>query len=115
MTKDSKAKLLYPDYLSMSAMLTGVKNGTLHQGNFNVSPYNYLEGSVHVPAFDRSLIIQGRENSNRAVSGDVVVIEVLPKDQWKAPSSKVIEEEEKGLRAWLPLFKGTVSSRFGAV
>ncbi|TKA25725.1 hypothetical protein B0A50_05820 [Salinomyces thailandicus] len=95
-TKEGKAQLLYPDYLSMSAMLTGVKSGTLHQGNFNVSPYNYLEGTVHVPAFDRSLIIQGRENSNRAVSGDIVVVEVLPKDQWKAPSSKVIEEEDVG-------------------
>ncbi|PQE25718.1 mitotic control dis3 protein [Rutstroemia sp. NJR-2017a BBW] len=50
--------------------MTGVKNGTLHQGIFNVSPYNYLEGS-----------------------GDVVVIEVLPKDQWKEPSTKIIEEE----------------------
>ncbi|KAK5134985.1 hypothetical protein LTR08_005937 [Meristemomyces frigidus] len=95
-TTSGKGELLYPEYLSISAMLTGVKNGTLHQGIFNVSPYNYLEGSVHVPTFDRSLIIQGRENSNRAVSGDVVVIEVLPKDQWKAPSSKVIEEEDVG-------------------
>ncbi|KAK3110817.1 exosome catalytic subunit dis3, partial [Teratosphaeriaceae sp. CCFEE 6253] len=95
-TKQSAAEMLYPEYMSVSAMLTGVKNGTLHQGVFNVSPYNYLEGSVHVPTFDRSLIIQGRENSNRSVSGDVVVIEVLPKDQWKAPSSRVIEEEDFG-------------------
>ena len=65
----------------------------MHQGIFNVSPYNYLEGSVHVPAFDKALLVLGRENSNRAVSGDVVVVEVLPKDQWKAPSSKIIEEE----------------------
>lgn len=93
-TRDGKAEMFYPEYMSMSAMLTGVKAGTLHQGIFNVSTYNYLEGSVHVPAFDRQLIIQGRENSNRAVSGDVVVVEVLPKDQWKAPSSKVIEEDE---------------------
>lgn len=92
--KEGKVEMLYPDYMSVSAMQTGVKAGTLHQGIFNVSPYNYLEGSIHVPAFDKSLIVQGRENSNRAVSGDVVVVEVLPKDQWKAPSSKVIEEED---------------------
>lgn len=40
-----------------------------------------------------TLLILGRENSNRAVSGDVVVVEVLPKDQWKAPSSKILDEE----------------------
>ncbi|KAK4634453.1 Exosome complex exonuclease dis3 [Fulvia fulva] len=95
-SRDARAELLYPDYMSMSAMLTGIKAGNLHQGIFNVSPYNYLEGTVHVPAFDKSLIIQGRENSNRAVSGDIVVLEVLPKDQWKAPSTKVIEEEDVG-------------------
>jgi exosome complex exonuclease DIS3/RRP44 len=84
---------LYPEYYSMSKMMTGVKAGLLHQGIFNVSPYNYLEGSIRVPAFPKPLLILGRENINRAIDGDVVVVEVLPKDQWKAPSTSVIEEE----------------------
>lgn len=92
-SRSTAAEQLYPDYFSLSKMMTGVRAGTLHQGIFNVSPYNYLEGSVHVPAFDKSLLILGRENSNRAVSGDVVVVEVLPKSQWKAPSTKIIEED----------------------
>jgi exosome complex exonuclease DIS3/RRP44 len=91
--KAPKAELYYPEYWSMSKMMTGIKSGTLHQGIFNVSPYNYLEGAVHVPAFEKSLLILGRENSNRAVSGDVAVVEVLPKDQWKAPSEKIVDEE----------------------
>lgn len=92
--KDIKAtEQLYQEYFSVSKMMTGVKAGTLHQGIFNVSPYNYLEGSIKVPAFDKSLIVLGRENINRAVQGDVVVVEVLPKDQWKEPSTKIIEEE----------------------
>ncbi|CAK7199257.1 exosome catalytic subunit dis3 [Sporothrix eucalyptigena] len=84
---------LYPEYVTMSKMMTGVKNGLLHQGNFNVSPYNYLEGSVRVPAFPKALLILGRENINRAIDGDTVVVEVLPRDQWKQPSTKIIEEE----------------------
>ncbi|PSS20119.1 hypothetical protein M430DRAFT_138278 [Amorphotheca resinae ATCC 22711] len=92
--RDAKAaENLYREYYSVSKMMTGVRNGTLHQGIFNVSPYNYLEGSVHVPTFDKSLLILGRENINRAVQGDVVVVEVLPKDQWKEPSTKIIEDE----------------------
>jgi len=74
-------------------MNTGVKAGTLHQGTFNVSTYNFLEGTIHVPSFNRPLIILGRENINRAVTGDLVVVELLPKDQWKQPSSKIVEEE----------------------
>jgi exosome complex exonuclease DIS3/RRP44 len=84
---------LYAEYFSMSKLLTGVKGGLLHQGIFNVSPYNYLEGSVRVPAFPKSLLVLGRENINRAIDGDVVVVEVLPKNQWKEPSTKIIEEE----------------------
>lgn len=91
--RSKKPEVFYSDHFSVSKMMTGVKAGTLHQGIFNVSQYNYLEGSVHVPAFDKSLIILGRENSNRAVSGDVVVVEVLPRDQWKAPSTKIVEED----------------------
>ena len=91
--RDGKVELLYPEYYSMSKINTGAKAGNLHQGIFNVSPYNYLEGSVHVPAFDKSLLVLGRDNSNRAVQGDIVVVEILPKIQWKAPSTKIIEEE----------------------
>ncbi|MCJ1321466.1 exosome catalytic subunit dis3 [Xylographa vitiligo] len=91
--RDGKVELLYPEYYSMSKINTGIKAGNLHQGTFNVSPYNYLEVSVHVPAFDKSLLVLGRDNSNRAVQGDVVVVEILPKPQWKAPSTKIIEEE----------------------
>ncbi|TAQ84181.1 hypothetical protein B7494_g7497 [Chlorociboria aeruginascens] len=84
---------IYQEYFSISKMTTGVKDGTLHQGIFNVSPYNYLEGSIRVAVFDKPLLVLGRENINRAIHGDVVVIEVLPKDQWKEPSTKIIEEE----------------------
>lgn len=92
--RDAKtAANIYPEYFTVSKMMTGVKDGTMHQGVFNVSPYNYLEGSIKVPSFDKPLLVLGRENINRAVHGDVVVVEVLPKDQWKEPSTKIIEEE----------------------
>ena len=90
----TSGELFYPEYYTMSKMTTGIKIGTLHRGNFNVSPYNYLEGTVKVPAFDKPLLILGRENSNRSVSGDSVVVEVLPKDLWRAASTKVVDEEE---------------------
>ncbi|KAK5204607.1 exosome catalytic subunit dis3 [Exophiala xenobiotica] len=89
----AQGELFYPEYYSMSRMTTGIKAGTLHQGQFHVSPYNYLEGTVKVPAFDKPLLVLGRESSNRSISGDVVVVEVLPKGQWKAPSTQILDEE----------------------
>lgn len=87
------SQMLYPEHASTSKMMTGVKSGLMHQGIFNVSPYNYLEGSIKVPAFPKTLLVLGRENINRAVDGDVVVVEVLPQELWKEPSTKIIEEE----------------------
>ena len=90
------SELLYPEYYSMSRMTTGVRAGTLHQGVFNVSPYNFLEGTVKVQAFDKPLSVLGRESSNRSISGDVVVVELLPTEQWKAPSAQILDEESVG-------------------
>lgn len=87
------AQMLYPEYYTISRMMTGVKAGLMHQGIFNVSPYNYLEGSTKVPAFPKPLVVFGRESINRAVDGDVVVVELLPQDRWKEPSTKIIEED----------------------
>ncbi|KAG5979568.1 hypothetical protein E4U55_005013 [Claviceps digitariae] len=87
------SEMLYPEYYSLSKMMTGIKAGLMHQGIFNVSPYNYLEGSVKVPAFPKPLLVLGRESINRAVDGDVVVVELLPQDKWKEPSTKIIEED----------------------
>ena len=92
-TRDKSNELFYAEYYSASKLATLLKSGTVHQGVFHVSPYNYLEGTVKVPAFDKALLIMGREASNRSVSGDVVVVEVLPKDQWKAASAKIMDEE----------------------
>lgn len=89
----ASGEFFYPEYYSMSRMTTGIKAGTLHQGVFHVSTFNYLEGTVKVPAFDKALLILGRESSNRSVSGDVVVVEILPKDQWKSPSDQILDED----------------------
>ncbi|KAI9683166.1 MAG: exosome catalytic subunit dis3 [Trizodia sp. TS-e1964] len=84
---------VYPEHYSQSKVITGVKAGTLHQGIFNISMYNYLSGSIHVPQYDRPLLVLGRENMNRAIQGDVAVVEVLPEKEWKSPSSQIVEEE----------------------
>jgi exosome complex exonuclease DIS3/RRP44 len=91
--RSQSGELFYPEYYSTSKIMTGLKGGVLHQGIFHVSPYNYLEGTVQVAAFDKPLLVLGRESSNRSISGDSVVVEVLPTERWKAPSTKIIEEE----------------------
>ena len=92
-SRSVKVENVYPPYLSESKLRTGIANGTLHEGAFNISSFNYLEGSVRVDTFERPLLVIGRENGNRAMAGDRVVIEILAKDQWKAPTSTMLDED----------------------
>ena len=75
-----------PDYCPLC-------NLSIHQRSFFLHFSNYIKGSVATATFDKALLVLGRENINRAVQGDQVVIEVLPKDQWKQPSTKIVDEE----------------------
>jgi exosome complex exonuclease DIS3/RRP44 len=65
------------NYLPTATLLAGAKAGELHQGHFDAKQYNYLEGSVQALAFTKPVLLIGRENMNRAVNGEVVVIEVF--------------------------------------
>ena len=88
-------------YLPTATLLAGVKAEELHQGHFNANQYNYLEGSVQVPAFTKPVLLIGRENMNRAVNGDVVVIEVFDKKEWKAPADEVVDQDGKRVLIFL--------------
>ncbi|KAJ2933461.1 hypothetical protein H1R20_g3629, partial [Candolleomyces eurysporus] len=86
-------QILYSEYLPSATLISGVKAGDLHQGHFNANQYNYLEGSVSVPAFTKPVLLIGRENMNRSTSGDIVVVEVFPDSEWKAPADEVVDQD----------------------
>ena len=56
-------------------------------------PYNFLEGTVNCATLTKPVLLIGREAINRAVSGDVVAVELLPESEWKAPADEVVEAE----------------------
>lgn len=102
---------VYPAHLTPSVIQAGLKAGNLVQGSFFASRDNCLEASVVTDQhtvrifllfmFKRFLqkfiysylqiFIQGRASLNRAIDGDTVAIEILPKNEWKAPSNLVIQ------------------------
>ena len=86
------AEIAYPEYYSASRTMAGIKNGTLYQGSFSTSSYTILEGTVLTPAFRKPLLVVGTKNINRAFNGDLVIVELLPRDKWREPSNTIIEE-----------------------
>lgn len=90
---DSSKTVLFPPHLSTMTIHAGIKEGRFLQGTFFASRDNYLEGSVNVESFEKFVLVQGRESLNRAVDGDIVAIELLPDDQWSAPSEIILQDE----------------------
>lgn len=52
-----------------------------------------MEGTVNLTEQDKSILLQGHASLNRAVDGDIVAVEILPEDQWTAPSGIVLEDQ----------------------
>lgn len=90
---EAKAEFTFPEYYSTARVMGGLKNGVLYQGNIQISEYNFLEGSVSLATFSKPVLIVGQKNLNRAFNGDQVVVELLPKSEWKAPSSIALDSE----------------------
>ncbi|KAJ1902129.1 exosome catalytic subunit dis3 [Coemansia sp. IMI 209127] len=88
----------YSDYMSSVQVQAGLKSGILLQGTLQIAPYNYLEGSIYATFPDgkeRRVLVLGRENMNRAIQGDKIVVQVLPKSKWRvAPSAALVDEDE---------------------
>lgn len=93
------SKILYPEHLPLSRIQSGIKSGSFLQGTFRASRDNYLEATVFVQGEGEDsteVLIQGLQNLNRAVHQDVVALQLLPRNQWVAPSSVVLQDEGKG-------------------
>ncbi|KAJ1971918.1 exosome catalytic subunit dis3 [Dimargaris xerosporica] len=84
-------KTQYPEHLTKLQCQAGLKSQKYIQGTLNISHHNFLEGSIHgvVDGEDRTIAILGRVHLNRAVHGDVVVVELLPKDEWQRTPTEI--------------------------
>lgn len=118
----TSSKVLFPEHLSLSKVQAGIKSGSFLQGTFRASRDNYLEATVFVQGegedstevcvlvnikcpsqadyfkvtdrpFSCQVLLQGLQNLNRAVHQDVVAVQLLPRNQWVAPSSVVLQDE----------------------
>ncbi|KAF9914214.1 exosome catalytic subunit dis3 [Lobosporangium transversale] len=95
---DDGQQILYMEHLSPVHLSNGIKNGKYYQGKLGISSHNYLEGSIFtkIDGVENTILIVGRENLNRAVDGDIVAVELLPKSEWRTtPTGVVITEEEE--------------------
>lgn len=89
-----KEKILFSEHQPLSVIQSGLKSGKYHQGTFQGSAKNYLEGHVNVTTMEKWVFVQGLQNLNRAVHEDIVAIEILPESEWVCPSGVVMKDAE---------------------
>ena len=76
----------YDEHMETSSASSGVAARTLVQGSFHRSTLNLNEASLWVKGNAEPVLIVGTRAMNRAVQDDQVVVKVLPRAQWRAPS-----------------------------
>ncbi|XP_050442392.1 exosome complex exonuclease RRP44 [Adelges cooleyi] len=92
MVEESSKEPIFPAHMTPAQIHQGIRSGNLMQGTFFASSDNFLEGNVFVEGYEKNILVQGRENLNRAINGDIVAIQLLPESQWSAPANLVIED-----------------------
>ncbi|KRY83969.1 Exosome complex exonuclease RRP44 [Trichinella pseudospiralis] len=84
----SEGSALFDQHLTLEEMKLGLANGLYKLGTFQVSRENYLEAHVILEdEQDRPIFIEGLLNFNRAIQNDVVVVQMLPEEEWSCPAS----------------------------
>ncbi|CAK6981761.1 DIS3-like exonuclease 1 [Scomber scombrus] len=97
----------YAEHLPSEILEAGIKSGRYIQGTLNVNKHrSQHEASVRPEGIttkntDRrgEVLVDGSKNRNRAVHGDVVVVELLPKSEWRGKVTALSEgqtEEKRG-------------------
>ncbi|EFA82959.1 putative exoribonuclease [Heterostelium album PN500] len=89
-------KFQFAEHRPMSLLTEQLKQGQIYQGIIRTDRSNYLEALVKTdsPLMEQEILIQGLESMNRAVDGDIVAVELLPKAEWSRPSGVVLLDTE---------------------
>uniref|UniRef100_A0A8C7HX10 DIS3-like exonuclease 2 n=1 Tax=Oncorhynchus kisutch TaxID=8019 RepID=A0A8C7HX10_ONCKI len=79
-------KQVFEAYMTTEDVSHGLKRGELIQGSIRINPKKYHEAFIAAPDGKRDIFLDGTAARNRALNGDVVVVQVLPQEQWKVSS-----------------------------
>ncbi|CAL9689027.1 unnamed protein product [Knipowitschia caucasica] len=80
-------KQVFEPYMSLEEVSHGLKRGELIQGQLRINPKKYHDAFISCPDDGRDLFLDGIVARNRALNGDIVAVQVLPRDQWKVVRS----------------------------
>ncbi|XP_049761759.1 DIS3-like exonuclease 1 isoform X3 [Elephas maximus indicus] len=93
----------YPEHLPLEVLEAGIKSGRYIQGILNVNKHRaQMEAFVRLQGASSKdsdlvsdILIHGMKARNRSIHGDVVAVELLPKDEWKGRTTALGESDNE--------------------
>ncbi|XP_069830552.1 DIS3-like exonuclease 2 isoform X2 [Dendropsophus ebraccatus] len=79
----TRKRNIFEAYLSSEEVSAGLKRGELIQGALRINPKKFHEAFLPSPDGLRDIFIDGVVSRNRALNGDIVIVKLLPREQWK--------------------------------
>ncbi|KAM7155551.1 DIS3-like exonuclease 1 isoform 5-T5 [Molossus nigricans] len=91
----------YPEHLPLEVLEAGIKSGRYIQGILNVNKHRaQIEAFVRLQGASSKdsglvsdILIHGMKARNRSIHGDLVVVELLPKNEWKGRTAALCEND----------------------
>ncbi|XP_007900590.1 DIS3-like exonuclease 2 isoform X3 [Callorhinchus milii] len=90
-------KKIFDTYMPTSDVSAGLKKGEFIQGPLRINPKKYHDAFIPSPDGNRDIFIDGFVARNRALNGDVVVVKLLPSEQWKVTLPEGGESDAAGV------------------
>ncbi|XP_071965434.1 DIS3-like exonuclease 2 [Antedon mediterranea] len=85
----------FEPYLTFEDVNDGLKRNTLLKGLLRINQRSYEDAFIDSPDSYGDIHIQGMHNRNRALNGDEVVVQLLPKELWKVDIEAYKREASK--------------------
>ncbi|GFV58149.1 DIS3-like exonuclease 2 [Trichonephila clavipes] len=90
-----KRNLKFEPYIPLFQVQQGLKRGEFIEGALRINPRNYEDAYVNSPDGKMDIYIGGMQNRNRALAGDIVVVQINPKQEWKVLCDAIKDYQEK--------------------
>ncbi|XP_054711205.1 DIS3-like exonuclease 2 [Uloborus diversus] len=85
----------FEPYIPLFQVQQGLKRGEFIEGALRINPRNYEDAYVSAPDGKMDIYIGGMQNRNRALNGDVVVVQINPKQEWRVLCDAIKDYQEK--------------------
>ncbi|GBM82735.1 DIS3-like exonuclease 2 [Araneus ventricosus] len=90
-----KQGLKFEPYIPLFQVQQGLKRGEFIEGALRINPRNYEDAYVNSPDGKMDIYIGGMQDRNRALAGDIVVVQINPKQEWKVLCDAIKDYQEK--------------------